>query len=65
MSEQEKISISVEVNFRLPEKGEQPNYLGWFDNQIQDFTVYAPPLNYWLPLSDLIWFRLRKMAREE
>ena len=37
----EKVTITMSINFRLPIENEKPNYMGWFDNDKQNFTIYA------------------------
>ena len=40
----ETVTLNMSINFREPEDGEEPNWLGWFDNKENDYTIYAPNL---------------------
>ena len=37
-----KAKINIEVTFREPVKGEEPNYLAYFEYKQMDYTCFAP-----------------------
>lgn len=41
----ETSSISISVSFRLPEEGETPNWLAWFDNKKDEYIAYAKDMD--------------------
>ncbi len=37
--------LTMYVNVREPNKGEEPNWLGWFNNKTNDYIFYAKNLD--------------------
>jgi len=39
-------TLTMEITFREPEEGEEANWLGWFDNEENNYTLYAHDLDF-------------------